>query len=159
MFVFKVTFFYIAGQTLATHFRYFNDISDMPPLFKLLLIFLGGGFGSCCRWMLDSLLLRFWKHPEWPLGIFTVNMLGCLLMGILAGLLLKEKMTHGYHSWMWPLLATGFLGGFTTFSTYCLNIIQSGMQGQYLAGITYALASIILGVSLAAAGYALILRA
>lgn len=80
-------------------------------------------------------------------------------MGVLAGLVLKDRAAHGYYSWMWPLLATGFLGGFTTFSTYCLNIIQAGMQGHYISGITYALASIILGVILAAAGYAFVIRA
>lgn len=127
----------------------------MNTFFRLFLIFIGGGFGSCSRWLLDSLLMKICRNHSWPTGVFTVNMLGCLLMGVLAGLLLKDK---GEHSWMWPLLATGFLGGFTTFSTYCLNIIQSCMQGHYTTGIVYAAASVILGIILAAAGYAFAIR-
>ncbi|MEG0836608.1 MAG: CrcB family protein [Akkermansia sp.] len=127
----------------------------MNTLSKLLLIFLGGGLGSALRWGIDTWVMRIWKHSPWPMGVFIINMTGCLLMGILAGLLLRDK---GEHAWMWPLLATGFLGGFTTFSTYCLNVIQCHLEGHTTMGIIYALLSLILGITLAMGGYLLMIR-
>ena len=83
---------------------------------QFLLIFLGGGFGSFLRYILSKSLNSY--YPNFYLGTFLVNIIGCFLIGLLIGLSVKNNYLSENHM---LLLATGFCGGFTTFSTFALE--------------------------------------
>lgn len=83
---------------------------------QFLLVFLGGGLGSVLRyWISKSLNSSF---SNFYLGTFLVNSIGCLIIGILIGLTLRYNYITQNQT---LLLATGFCGGFTTFSTFALE--------------------------------------
>jgi CrcB protein len=106
---------------------------------NLLYIFLGGGFGSVLRFLVSSYTQKFWNINSFPLGTFVVNIIGCLLIGILSSSISK---TDDYLKF---LLTIGFCGGFTTFSTFSAENITLWENGNYLILILYILLSIILG--------------
>lgn len=117
-----------------------------------LLVFLGGGIGAMLRHAVNLSALR-WTPTGWPLGTLCINVLGSLLMGIVVGLFFK-------HSELPPnarlFFATGILGGFTTFSTYALEIVSMHERGASGAALAYALGSIALGVIALMAGAAMV---
>lgn len=106
----------------------------------LLLVALGGAVGSVARYKLSGWVLHHTTNWTFPAGTFAVNVIGCLVAGVLAGL--AEK--HGFLS---PdtrlLLFTGVLGGFTTFSAFGLETMFLLKRGDiWVAG-----ANIVLSVS------------
>lgn len=111
-----------------------------------LFIFIGSGLGAVVRYAL-SLNMQT-PDSKLPYGILTCNLLGCLIIGIVYGLV---KSHHP--SWISPLAVTGFLGGFTTFSTFALDtqkLIQAGNTGL---AISYILISVLGGLALCFVGY------
>ncbi len=116
---------------------------------KLLCIFLGGGIGASLRYAFSVLALKIDK-PMW-VGTFTVNIIGCLLIGYIIGLvfvkpnLMSDNLRLG--------LTVGFLGGLTTFSTFSLETLNFFKDGKILAGTSYMLISCVIGLSCAAFGY------
>ncbi|MDR0863820.1 MAG: fluoride efflux transporter CrcB [Candidatus Symbiothrix sp.] len=106
---------------------------------QILLVGLGGGIGSILRFLASQLTI---KTSSFPIATFTVNLLGCLLIGILIGLSLKNQWLDAN---MRVLLITGFCGGFTTFSTFSLENVQMYQAGNYTGLIFYTLASVIIG--------------
>lgn len=117
---------------------------------NLLLIFLGGGLGSCFRYLISKYFNQF--HTL-PLGTFIVNILGSLVLGFFMGWALKNNTLSHPLSY---LIIIGFCGGFTTFSTFSLenfNLIKSGDYAYfflYLAGsILVGILSIVFGMFLA----------
>jgi len=115
---------------------------------NVLLIFIGSGLGATARYLLSIQLQNPVSNTKMPWGILTCNLLGCLFIGIIYGLL------KSYHpSWISPLVVTGFLGGFTTFSTFALDtqkLIQTGNLG---VAVSYVLISLIGGLGLCYLGY------
>lgn len=119
-----------------------------------LLIFLGGGLGSLARFGLSTgiqaLATKTALH-RFPLGIFTCNILGCFLIGCLFGYFTHKTAP----AWVFPLLATGFLGGFTTFSTFAKDthtLWTTGLTAHLILQITLTLllglAAVALGIKL-----------
>lgn len=106
-----------------------------------LLIFIGSGLGATARYAL-SLGLQS-PTSKIPYAILTCNLLGCLAIGITYGLL----KTH-HPTWISPLAVTGFLGGFTTFSTFALDFHKLISQGMLTTAIIYILISLIGGLLL-----------
>lgn len=102
-----------------------------------LLIFLGGGLGALSRWLLSgSVQMLVEKTPlhRFPWGIATCNLLGCFAIGIAFGIF----TTRTAPTWFFPLLITGFLGGFTTFSAFSHDtreLIFEGFRGLALANV------------------------
>lgn len=117
---------------------------------QLLLVFVGGGFGSVFRYLLG----RFFNSQESgiPYGTFAANILGSLLIGLILGLAAKnESLTQSQSL----LLATGFCGGFTTFSTFAYEnhiFLKSGdlMNFALYTILTFviALAAVTFGIYL-----------
>lgn len=107
---------------------------------KLAWIILGGGAGAGFRYLISN---SDWLRMEngFPLGTLLVNLLGCFLIGAL-------WHSAQNHSILSPLIIIGFLGGFTTFSSFGLESLQLYNQGSYKLLGTYVLASNILGLLL-----------
>ncbi|WP_309641585.1 fluoride efflux transporter CrcB [Flavobacterium sp.] len=109
----------------------------------LLLIALGGGIGSMLRY-LTSVVIEKYYNAVFPLATLIVNILGCLLIGIIMGLLEKNQLTNSSMKW---LFVTGFCGGYTTFSTFGYeNIALLQSQHSGLAFL-YIAASVIVGLA------------
>jgi len=118
--------------------------------YSWLLIGMGGGFGAVCRYLLQQYVQGRWPLP-WPVGTGAVNALGCLLAGLLLGLLERYALGAGWRL----LLLTGVCGGFTTFSAFALENVALLRAGQVGLAALYAGGSVAVGVLLAAAGYGL----
>ncbi|WP_396635190.1 fluoride efflux transporter CrcB [Maribacter sp. R86514] len=106
---------------------------------QFLLVFLGGGLGSILRYYISKNLNAYYSN--FYLGTFLVNIIGCLVIGILIGLSLKNNYISENQT---LLLATGFCGGFTTFSTFALesNILfkeTSLLQSSLYMGLSVAI--------------------
>ena len=108
----------------------------------LLLIALGGGIGSILRY-LTAIVINKYYTTIFPLATLVVNILGCLLIGIIMGLLEKNQVTDSAMKW---LFVTGFCGGFTTFSTFGYENIALLQNQQSGLAFLYIAASIIIGL-------------
>ncbi|HKL17311.1 MAG TPA: fluoride efflux transporter CrcB [Halalkalibaculum sp.] len=112
-------------------------------MFKTILLIGTGGFaGTVSRYLLSKLIAAKWPM-SFPWGTFSVNILGCFLIGIVMGLSFQSSVSTQTRL----LLATGFCGGFTTFSTYSLEIFELYQRGEAGIGMLYLFASILLGLT------------
>lgn len=107
----------------------------------LLLIGSGGFLGTVSRYLLSRYISLQWPHA-FPFGTFTVNILGCLLIGIVMGLTFQSALSPQNRL----VLATGFCGGFTTFSTFSLEMFEIYQKGQWAVSFAYMAASVIFGL-------------
>ena len=115
-----------------------------------VLVFVGGGLGAAARHGVNILTVRL-AGPDFPAGTLLVNAAGGLAMGLLIGLLTR----HGGSAELRLFAATGFLGGFTTFSAFSLDALLLFERGAATAALSYIGASVILAIGGAAAGLAL----
>ena len=106
---------------------------------QVLLVFLGGGAGSILRFLISRSLQN---QSGIPYGTFTVNILGSLLIGILIGLSLRNNLISNN---LYLLLATGFCGGFTTFSAFAAENQAFLRAGDLYHFALYSLGSLIFG--------------
>jgi len=107
---------------------------------NLLLVFVGGGFGSALRYVLGKWLNN--TQNGIPYGTFAANILGSLLIGIILGIALKNNSITENHT---LLLATGFCGGFTTFSTFAYENHIFLKAGDFTSFALYTIASFVIG--------------
>jgi CrcB protein len=110
----------------------------------ILLVGLGGFVGSVTRYKLSGLILHHTLNGRFPAGTFVVNILGCLVIGVLAGVIEKR---HIFPREIQLLLITGFLGGFTTFSAFGLETIALLRQGAVAIATAYVAMSVIGGLA------------
>lgn len=115
----------------------------------LLLVGIGGFMGSVARWKLGGLVLHLTAQQRFPYSTFVMNVLGCLLAGVLAGLAEKHAL-FGPDTRLF--LFTGLLGGFTTFSAFGLDALYLLRRGDVAMAVLYALASVAVGLLAAWAG-------
>ncbi len=107
----------------------------------VLLIGLGSFIGGILRYLLSQLIQNK-ALTSFPYGTLTVNVLGCLLIGIVFGISERTGITDE-----WKLfLATGLLGGFTTFSAFSNESIAMIRDGQAGAALIYIGCSVLLGL-------------
>ncbi|GGZ46521.1 fluoride efflux transporter CrcB [Mesonia mobilis] len=107
---------------------------------NLALVFIGGGTGSMARYLLGKFLNN--STTGIPYGTFLANILGSLLIGLILGYFAKSENLSQETT---LLLATGFCGGFTTFSTFAYESHLFLKSGDFLSFAAYALASIVVG--------------
>jgi fluoride exporter len=113
-----------------------------------LLVAAGGAFGSMLRYGIALALPRTGR--EFPWATLSVNLIGCFLIGILAGLLPRNSWMSGAG---WALMGTGICGGFTTFSAFALDGIKLFQSGAALTAILYIIVSVGIGILLCYLGY------
>lgn len=115
-----------------------------------LLAAVGGGLGALARWAVAEALPH--EPGGWPWATLLVNLAGCALLGLLLGLLLARFPDR---TWLRPLLGTGVLGGFTTFSTFAVETVQAADAGAWAVTVGYVAVSVLGGVLAAAGGLVL----
>lgn len=109
----------------------------------LILVGVGGGIGSILRFLTSRLSARY-ISSEWALaGTFIANIVGCFIIGLLAGWLLFNT---GKSQQLPLLLVTGFCGGYTTFSAFAFENVQLLQSGHTLFSVLYIFLSIALGL-------------
>jgi CrcB protein len=113
-----------------------------------LLVALGGGTGAVLRWWLGG-LVNANVGPGFPWGTWLINLVGSLLLGLLAGAL--SRVEDGGEP-LRLLLGVGLLGGFTTFSTFSVEMVAMVNRGEAGMALAYAVSSVAGGVVLALAG-------
>jgi CrcB protein len=115
---------------------------------NVLLVAAGGAVGASARHLVGVVSLRVFGSG-FPAGTMIVNVVGCLAMGILAGLFATR--IQGSQA-LRLLLATGFLGGFTTFSAFSLDFTVLWERGQIALAVGYVAASVLLSLAALAVG-------
>ena len=101
-----------------------------------LAVAIGGALGACCRFGLGEFILHL-CGKSFPFATLLVNILGSFVLGLLYGLFLAEHLT--VKPWK-TLIGVGFLGAFTTFSTFSLDTVLLLQQGELVkAGLNVVL--------------------
>lgn len=118
---------------------------------QAFLVFIGGGLGSVARYLLSIKLNNF--ENAIPYGTLVANVLGSLFIGLIFGIMAKTGNLSEKHT---LLLATGFCGGFTTYSTFMYENYVFIKEGNYFSFLPYlsitfilAFAALFLGMSIA----------
>ncbi|TYA97873.1 fluoride efflux transporter CrcB [Seonamhaeicola marinus] len=115
---------------------------------QLLLVFVGGGFGSVLRYLIGKQFNTDSFNFAW--GTFCVNLIGSFVIGFIFGyILIKNKISNE----VFVFLVGGFCGGFTTFSTFANESLSYLRSGQTRLFLLYVLSSIILGLFCVWFGY------
>ncbi|WP_306148352.1 MULTISPECIES: fluoride efflux transporter CrcB [unclassified Roseibium] len=120
-------------------------------MYHLLLVMIGGGIGAGGRHLVSMATLRLFG-PGFPVGTLAVNVIGSLAMGLFIGWLVKHEAAH-----LQPLryfLATGLLGGFTTFSAFSLDTSVLWERGDTMLALIYVVGSVVLSIVAVFAGLA-----
>jgi CrcB protein len=105
---------------------------------QLILVFIGGGFGSALRFVIGKYMNSTETGIPW--GTFTANILGSLIIGVILGLAAKNDALSSNQT---LLLATGFCGGFTTFSTFAYENHVFLKSGDFTSFALYTFGSFI----------------
>ncbi len=108
----------------------------------IIAVGIGGGFGSIIRYLVTISLSRTWT-PRFPFATFLINISGCLLIGLLLGIF---QRVPGIPAHIKLLFATGFCGGYTTFSAFAAENIQLFQSGNGTTAWVYMAASILGGL-------------
>ena len=108
---------------------------------SILLVAIGGGIGSVLRFITNLLVAKNLPGKLYY-ATLTVNIIGCLLIGLLIGFLSKQSESENLKL----LLVTGFCGGFTTFSTFGLENYSFLQSGNLITSLLYMAISIIIGI-------------
>lgn len=96
-----------------------------------------GGLGACARFLLDG-VINARRAGLWPWGTVLINMSGSFLLGLLTGLVTSHLLSAPWQL----IIGTGFLGGYTTFSTASFETVKLLRDGKPLASALYALGTL-----------------
>lgn len=111
---------------------------------KIIVLIIGGAFGTLCRYFLSHYLGRA-MGVGFPCGTFVVNALGCFLIGLFASLA-ETKFIFGPHARL--LLMVGFCGAFTTFSTFIFETSYLVNDGEIFGALLNIVLSVVVGFGL-----------
>ncbi|HEX6164119.1 MAG TPA: fluoride efflux transporter CrcB [Vicinamibacterales bacterium] len=116
----------------------------------------GGALGSMARHGVNRMVAEHWPSLRFPLATAIVNVLGCCLIGVLAGLLVSERLSMRL-AWR-EFVIVGILGGFTTFSTFGLETITLIRNGHVHHAMLNVAVQVLCGLGGVYAGLAMFLR-
>ena len=122
----------------------------MNELIKTSLIIAGGGFIGTLLRFLSSQFINKYTDVSFPIATVIVNLIGCLLIGILAGFF-SERLTSDSNLFLF--LTIGCLGGFTTFSAFAIESQVFIQNGEFLKLTVYISVQVLIGIILAVLGY------
>jgi fluoride exporter len=114
---------------------------------QVLWIAIGGSAGALARFFVATAVSER-LGVLFPYGTFLINVTGCFLLGFLAGGIEAQVIPAGVR----PALAIGFLGAYTTFSTFGLETLALLEEGSVLLAVVYVAASVLIGVGAVALG-------
>lgn len=115
---------------------------------QILLVALGGAMGAVSRFLLGNQVGKA-MGSAWPYGTFFINIIGCFCMGVLMTLIVERQLLPA----AWRLfLCVGFLGGFTTFSSFGYEAVALFSKGELLGSLGYVIGSTVVGLVAAALG-------
>lgn len=121
----------------------------MQKFSEFVVVFLGGGLGAVCRFWLGAAIQRL-PGPDFPRGTFVVNIIGCLLAGVVAELVRVQPACQGN---VRLFLMVGILGGFTTFSTFGYETLALFQAGKVAAAGINAVGQVLVGLLMVSVGY------
>ncbi|MFD4366396.1 fluoride efflux transporter CrcB [Rhodococcus sp. NPDC058521] len=111
---------------------------------NVVFVALGGGVGAGLRYLTGRYVA---SYGSFPIPTFLVNIVGCFVLGLISGVALPPSL--------FALLGTGFCGGLTTYSTFAVESVAAERLHRPYVGVLYVAASLIVGLSLAWAGFSL----
>ncbi len=127
------------------------SMKELHPLVGAAWVGAGGFIGAAARFLVVTWVSRR-ELQYFPFGTLTVNLLGCLLIGLLAGL----GDARGFLSVHGRLFfVVGVLGGFTTYSTFALDALTLGYEGELERSLVYVGLHLVAGIGAAWVGYRL----
>jgi CrcB protein len=118
---------------------------------QFLLVFLGGGLGSVFRYLISK--ISIFSYYKFPSSTLISNVIGCFILGLVLGYAIKNNHLNSPQT---ILLATGFCGGLTTFSTFAYENIEFIKSGELSLLFLYTLISLVLGFSAVFVGLQLV---
>lgn len=129
----------------------------MHVLISLLVVALFGAWGAVTRFWLSGAIGR-WIGETFPWGTLAVNVSGAAMVGALAGAL-PATGAGLFPPLMWLATVTGFLGGYTTVSSFSLQTMNLMRVGEWAAAASNVIASVVLSLSAAAVGFTAVVAA
>jgi CrcB protein len=111
---------------------------------------IAGAIGAPARFVLERVIRARWP-ADWPWGTFVVNVSGSLALGLVVGVVLAQGVDADVRT----IVGTGFLGAYTTFSTYAYETVRVGTVPRRGLAMAYAFGSVFASVFAAAAGLAI----
>lgn len=124
-------------------------------LVQVLLVGTGGFIGSALRFIISSWAQRSALVAGFPLGTLVVNLIGCLLIGIVVGLAEHRQLLEPGQR---LFLSVGILGGFTTFSTFAIETVSLLQDADVARAIVNVLMQVVLGCVAAVLGFLAVAR-
>lgn len=120
----------------------------MTPVLFLLLI-LAGGVGACVRYVVDSFIKSRTPDATFPWSTAIISVTGSFVLGLLTGLVVSRIASNDVSA----VVGTGFLGGYTTFSTASYEAVHLVREKHYGAAFAYVFGILVAGIVVAYAGY------
>jgi fluoride exporter len=114
----------------------------------IILIGLGGSFGALLRYLIGVKMPRK-STAVFPFATFLINSTGSLLLGIVGALFSMDLLSE----WAWYFVGVGFMGAYTTFSTFGVEAVQLFIEGNGKLACYYVLLSVLTGIAVAGFGF------